>query len=78
MPLDEAPAAAKIATALERAADGNLSNVNAAGNGVLECKIGSGPGYRMCFGRDGGRIVIVFAGGAKKRQQEDPGKTLWH
>jgi putative component of toxin-antitoxin plasmid stabilization module len=29
-------AAAKVATALERIADGNLSNVKPVGNGVLE------------------------------------------
>jgi putative addiction module killer protein len=34
-------------TALERVAGGNLSNVKAVGNGVLECKIDFGPGYRI-------------------------------
>jgi len=31
----------------------------------------SAPGYRIYFGRDGDRLVILLAGGAKKRQQED-------
>jgi putative addiction module killer protein len=30
-----------------------------------------GPGYRTYFGRDGDRLVILLAGGVKKRQQED-------
>ena len=64
-------AAAKVATALERVADGNLSNVKAVGNGVLEHKIDFGPGYRIYFGRDGDRLIILLAGGTKKRQQED-------
>jgi putative addiction module killer protein len=64
-------AAAKVATALERIADGNLSNVKAAGDGVLEHKIDFGPGYRIYFGRDGDRLIILLAGGTKKRQQED-------
>ena len=64
-------AAAKIVTALERVADGNLSNVKAVGNGVLECKIDFGPGYRIYFGRDGDRLIVLLAGGTKKRQQED-------
>lgn len=55
-------AAAKVATALERIADGNLSNIKAVGNGVLEYKIDFGPGYRL---------VILLAGGTKKRQQDD-------
>lgn len=64
-------AAAKVATALERLADGNLSNVKAVGNGVLEFKIDFGPGYRLYFGRDGDRLIILLAGGTKKRQQGD-------
>jgi len=64
-------AAAKVATALERVADGNLSNVKAVGNGVLEHKIDFGPGYRIYFGRDGDRLIILLAGGTKKRQRED-------
>jgi putative addiction module killer protein len=86
--------AAKVATALERVADGNLSNVKAVGNGVLEYKIDFGPGYRIYFGRDGDRLIILLAGGTKKRQPgrhppgkgelgrlpepEDLGKTPWH
>ena len=64
-------AAAKVATALERVADGNLSNAKAVGKGVLEYRIDFGPGYRIYFGRDGERLYILLAGGTKKRQQED-------
>ena len=64
-------AAAKAATALERLADGNVSNVKPVGAGVLEYRIDFGPGYRIYFGRDGDRLVILLAGGAKKRQQQD-------
>ncbi len=62
----------KVATALERIADGNLSNVKTVGSGgALECRIDFGPGYRIYFGRDGDRLVILLAGGTKKRQPED-------
>ena len=64
-------AAAKVATGLERIGDGNLSNVKPVGGGVLEYKIDFGPGYRIYFGRDGDRLVILLAGGTKERQQED-------
>ena len=60
-----------MATALERIADGNLSNVKAVGSGVLECTVNFGPGYRIYFGWDGDRLVILLAGGTKKRQQND-------
>jgi putative addiction module killer protein len=64
-------AAAKVATVLERIADGNLSNVKTVGGGVLEYRMDFGPGYRIYFGREGDRLVILLAGGTKKRQSED-------
>ena len=64
-------AAAKIAAALERIADGNLSNIKPVGSGVNEYKVNFGPGYRINFGRDGDRLVILLTGGTKKRQQDD-------
>jgi putative addiction module killer protein len=61
----------KVTTALTRLALGNLSNVKGVGKGVLEYKIDFGPGYRVYFGRDGERLVILLAGGTKKRQIQD-------
>ena len=71
-------AAAKVATALERMADGNLSQVKPVGTGVLEYKIDSGPGYRIYFGQDGDRLVILLAGGTKKRQSADIERAQAH
>jgi putative addiction module killer protein len=64
-------AAAKVATALTRIGQGNLSNVKGVGSGVFEFKIDFGPGYRIYFGKDGETVVILLAGGTKKRQQRD-------
>jgi putative addiction module killer protein len=47
---------------------GNLANVKSVGEGVLECKIDFGPGYRVYFGRDGDTLLILVTGGTKKRQ----------
>lgn len=66
-----AKAAAKVATALTRLAQGNFSNVKGVGSGVFECRIDFGPGYRVYFGEDGDRLVILLGGGTKKRQQQD-------
>jgi putative addiction module killer protein len=55
-------AAAKVTTALERMAAGNLSNVKSVGSGVLEYKVDFGPGYCIYFGRDGDRLIILLAG----------------
>ena len=66
-----AQAAAKVATALTRLALGNVSNVKGVGSGVFEVRIDFGPGYRVYFGKDGERMVILLGGGAKQRQQHD-------
>ena len=68
--LDSA-AGAKVATALYRMEQGNLSNVKPVGQGVAEYRIDFGPGYRVYFGRDGDALVILLTGGTKKRQQRD-------
>lgn len=74
-----APAAAKVTTAIYRMEQGNFSNVKAIGDGVHERWIDSGPGYRIYFGKDGDRLVILLAGGTKKRQSKDiaAAKDLW-
>jgi putative addiction module killer protein len=41
------------------------------GGGFQEYRIDFGPGYRIYFGRDGERLVILLGGGTKKRQQDD-------
>lgn len=67
----DAVARARVATALARIEQGNLSNVKSVGHGVLEYRIDFGPGYRIYLGRDGDLIVILLTGGTKKRQQRD-------
>jgi len=67
----DATARAKVAAAIVRLEQGNLSNVKSVGEGVLEYRINFGPGYRVYFGRDGDVLLIVLTGGTKKRQQRD-------
>lgn len=62
---------AKVARAVARMEQGNLSNVKPVGGGVLEYRIDFGPGYRVYFGRDGDALVILLTGGSKQRQQRD-------
>ena len=58
-------------TALTRIEHGNFSNAKGVGAGVFECRIDFGPGYRIYFGKDGERLVILVGGGSKKRQSKD-------
>jgi putative addiction module killer protein len=67
----DATAAAKVTIALARMELGNFSKVKGVGSGVFEYKIDFGPGYRIYFGKDGDRLVILIGGGTKKRQQQD-------
>jgi putative addiction module killer protein len=75
----DAAAAAKVSVALVRLGQGNTSNANGVGEGVLEYRIDWGPGCRVYFGRDGEALVILLTGGTKQRQQRDIGqaKELW-
>jgi putative addiction module killer protein len=67
----DASAAAKVAMGLTRIELGNFSNVKSVGSGVYEHKIDFGPGYRIYFGKDGDKLVILLGGGTKKRQNRD-------
>ena len=64
-------AAAKVATAIVRMELGNLSNVKWIGGGLGEYRIDWGPGYRLYLMQDGDELIILFAGGTKRRQQAD-------
>jgi putative addiction module killer protein len=66
-----AEAARKVTVALYRLGLGNFSNVKGVGGGVFECRIDFGSGYRIYFGKDGEKVVILLVGGTKKRQQDD-------
>ncbi|MBV9182988.1 MAG: type II toxin-antitoxin system RelE/ParE family toxin [Acidobacteria bacterium] len=67
----DAQAAAKVSTAQTKLGLGNWSNVKGVGAGVYERVIDFGPGYRIYFGKDGDKVVILLAGGTKKRQDTD-------
>ncbi len=72
-------AALKVNTYVTRIENGNFSQVKGIGNGILECCIDWGPGYRVYLGKDGEKLVILLGGGTKKRQQNDieKAKECW-
>jgi putative addiction module killer protein len=72
-------AAAKVTAAITRMDQGNFSNAKPVGEGVSESRIDFGPGYRIYFGKERGRILILLGGGTKKRQQQNiaRAKTNW-
>jgi len=64
-------ASRKITTALYRMGLGNFSNAKSLGAGVYECRINFGPGYRVYFGLESERTILLLGGGTKQRQQND-------
>jgi putative addiction module killer protein len=75
----DASVRARIDQAVLRLGEGNLSAVKPEGEGVSALRIDSGPGYRIYFGRDGDRLILLLAGGTKRRQREDISlaRKLW-
>lgn len=37
----------------------------------MSYRINFGPGYRIYFGKDGERLILLLGGGTKQRQQKD-------
>ena len=65
----EAQAAAKIVTAKLRLEVGNTSSVKWF-DGMGECIINWGPGYRIYLAKDGETLIVLFGGGTKQGQQQ--------
>jgi putative addiction module killer protein len=74
--LDVGARARVLATVL-RMERGNFSTAKGVGSGVSELRLDFGPGYRVYFGRDGERLVILLGGGTKQRQQADIEAAHW-
>jgi putative addiction module killer protein len=74
--LDVGTRARVLATVL-RIECGNFSVARGVGSGVSELRLDFGPGYRVYFGRDGERLVILLGGGTKQRQQTDIEAARW-
>ncbi len=77
--LRDAEARHRINARLARVRGGNLGDTKAVGAGVAELRIDYGPGYRIYFGQDGARIVVLLCGGDKRTQAADikRAKSYW-
>lgn len=67
----DAKAALKVRSAIARIEAGNLGDVKPVGDGVSERRLTYGPGYRIYFGQEGDKLVVLLVGGTKKRQSKD-------
>ena len=75
----DAATRARVTVAVFRLEAGNFSAVKGAGAGIFELRMDFGPGYRVYFGKDGEKLVVLLGGGTKKRQQADieAAQELW-
>lgn len=70
--LKDREAKARIANRLVRIAAGNLGDHKSVGDSVSEIRIDYGPGYRLYYTiLDDGSVLLLLAGGTKRRQQAD-------
>jgi len=52
-------------------AAGNFGDCKPIQDGVWELKIDHGPGYRVYYAQAGKRLILLLAGGDKRKQQAD-------
>jgi len=77
--LKDFEAQGRILARLERIRLGLLGDCKSVGDGILELRVDTGPGYRVYFGKDGRSVVILLCGGSKASQRKDiaNAKEFW-
>jgi putative addiction module killer protein len=77
--LRDAKGRAAIRSRIDRVEEGLFGDHESVGEGVFELRIHFGPGYRVYYGEDGPRIVLLLCGGDKSTQTKDirRAKELW-
>ena len=70
---------AKVRERIARLRLGNMGDCEPVGEGVSELRIHYGPGYRVYFGQEGKKIVVLLLAGAKRTQKKDikTAKNFW-
>ena len=61
----------RITIRLDRLIYGNFGDARQVGAGVSELRFHFGPGYRVYFGLDGEKIILLLSGGDKSSQGRD-------
>ena len=69
----------RILQRLFRVQSGNYGDYKPVKGGVFELRLHFGSGYRIYFGEDGERIVVLLCGGDKSTQKNDieSAQTYW-
>ncbi|HKJ97920.1 MAG TPA: type II toxin-antitoxin system RelE/ParE family toxin [Desulfotignum sp.] len=67
---------AKIDIRIARLRLGNFGDTKPVGQGVHELRIHFGPGYRIYYGIEDEKIILLLCGGEKKSQKKDIQKAI--
>ena len=62
---------ARINARLGRIELGNFGDARSVGNGVMELRLIFGSGYRIYYGLDSDKLVVLLTGGDKSTQDKD-------
>ena len=74
--LADRQAAARIVGRLDRMAAGNFGDCKPVHQGVWELRIDWGAGYRVYYAQAGKRLIMLLAGGDKRKQPVDIAAAL--
>lgn len=66
----------RIKERLDRIALGNMGDCKALKNGVFELRLDFGSGYRIYFGEENHKIIVLLCGGDKSTQEKDIKKAV--
>ena len=61
----------RIKERLDRVRLGNMGDYKSVGNGVMELRFKFGSGYRIYYGEEGEKIILLLCGGDKSSQKRD-------
>jgi putative addiction module killer protein len=69
----------RILSRLFRVENGHYGDYKSVGEGVFELRFFFSAGYRVYFGEDGNKIVVLLTGGDKSSQNKDiqQAKAYW-
>lgn len=66
----------RIQSRLAHIIKGNLGDHHGVGHGVSELRLSFGSGYRIYYGIDGNKIIVLLCGGDKGTQKNDIKKAI--
>ena len=76
--LKDANSRRRILARLRRIEQGNYSDYKYLQDGVFELRLFFGPGYRVYFGEDVNKVVVLLCGGDKSNQDKDIQTTVMY